>query len=349
MAGLLDKKKRFIDFVVTQEGKRQIASGKMRAEYVSLTDKHTFYHKGEHDDVSNRLFFQVMEHPNNMIVMEKDDSGKLIDFDFSPSGSILGNDVFDKDATLTSANNFLTMRAVTGSQFASTSTAILKSFLTHFKSNKIIGTYSSNGANKFELNKDELLFAISNTVPFKNGPNSEIIELDNAEPFFLDSKLSHFKNFTYLPPVNTDGSQLADFPDLGSRKKETLQQIKDHLGPNSFDKSNLVPEDNYKLRIDKRGDFNVVNREHLEDLEVVLPKQFETINFKSTSTHNNLVIQFYEDGPGSKLIKLDMVDAGSFIDEDDNFTEKRIFYVGKVYSDSFNVPTFINIFTIVFD
>ena len=79
MAGILDKKTRFIDYVITQEGKRQLAFGKLRAEYASVTDMHTFYDKNAHDDVSNRLFFEVMERPENVIVLEKDDSGKLID------------------------------------------------------------------------------------------------------------------------------------------------------------------------------------------------------------------------------------------------------------------------------
>ena len=32
-----------------------------------------------------------MERPENMIVLEKDDGGRLIKFDYSPSGSIVGN------------------------------------------------------------------------------------------------------------------------------------------------------------------------------------------------------------------------------------------------------------------
>ena len=45
MAGILDKKTRFIDYVITQEGKRQLASGMLRATYASVNDMHTFYDK----------------------------------------------------------------------------------------------------------------------------------------------------------------------------------------------------------------------------------------------------------------------------------------------------------------
>ena len=50
--GILDNKTRFIDLVITQEGKRQIASGKLRAEFASISDTATFYSKGDHDDVT---------------------------------------------------------------------------------------------------------------------------------------------------------------------------------------------------------------------------------------------------------------------------------------------------------
>jgi len=348
MAGILDKKTRFIDYVVTQEGKRQLASGKLRARYASVTDMHTFYSKAEHDDVNNRIYFQVMERPENVIVLEKDDSGRLIDFNFSPTGSIVGNDIFDKDPSTT---NILKLTAVTGSQFASTSEKLMKSFLTHFKGNTMIGTYFSNGSNEFELSKTDLRFAISNSVPFAEGPKPEVINVNDAEPFFFDSKLTHLKNFMFLPPVNTDGTSYGTYKDLRSRKRETLRSIKRTLGVRGFDEDKVEIEDNYNARIDKSGDFDVINREKLESISTPMLKQFETVNFKKTSQDNNLLIQMFEDSKGAKLTKLDLIDAGSFYDAraTRGRHEKRIFYAGKIYVDDFNVPTFINMFTIVFD
>ena len=56
MAGILDSKTRFIDFLITQEGRRQLAAGKMKAEYASITDNNTFYDKNEHDNVNDRIY-----------------------------------------------------------------------------------------------------------------------------------------------------------------------------------------------------------------------------------------------------------------------------------------------------
>ena len=90
MAGILDSKTRFIDLIVTQEGRRQISAGKLRAEWASLSDANAFYDKFESDNVSDRIYFQATDMPNNSIVIEKDDSGKMIEFNFSATGSIVG-------------------------------------------------------------------------------------------------------------------------------------------------------------------------------------------------------------------------------------------------------------------
>ena len=98
MAGILNKKSRFIDLVITAEGKRQIASGGLKAEYASFSDMNTYYENSEkHEEARKRIYFEVMERPENVIVLEKDDSGKLIDFDFSPTKSIVGENIFSKN------------------------------------------------------------------------------------------------------------------------------------------------------------------------------------------------------------------------------------------------------------
>tara|TARA_B100000900_G_C20549066_1_gene703915 strand:+ start:67 stop:1116 length:1050 start_codon:yes stop_codon:yes gene_type:complete len=349
VAGILDKKTRFIDLVLTQEGKRQLANGKLRAEYASLTDRHTFYEKSQHENVKDRLYFQVMERPENMIVLEKDDSGRLIDFNFSPTGSIVGNDIFDKDAKV---NNKLVLNAVTGSAFASTSSKLMKSFLRHFQNNSLVGTYFVNGSNQFELSKKDLRFTISNSVPFPELPKNQTVNVNDADPFFFDSKLSHMPNFKFLPPVNTDMSPYGQYQNLQSKKKETLSQIKKSLGVGTFDEENVTIEDNDSgARQDKLGDFSVINRKKLNPTSSPVTKQFETVNFKKTSRENNLLIQFFEDSRGAKLTKLDVIDAGVFYDADARLgrEQKQIYYVGKIYIDDFNTPTFINMFTMVFD
>lgn len=349
MAGILDKKTRFIDYVITQEGKRQLASGQLRAKYASLTDMHTFYDKSDHESVDDRIYFQVMERPENSIVIEKDDSGALLDFNFSPTGSIVGNDIFDKDSTNTSK---LRLNPVTGDNFSSTSEKLMKTFTQHFRKNTLVGTYFSNGTNEFQLSKTDLNFAITNSIPFNTGPDTETINVNEAEPFFFDSKLTHLKNFRYLPPVNTDGSPYGSYQDLRSTKRETFDDIKKELGARAFtadDITDVLGSDSF--RQDKMGDFDVINRKKKVSVNEPLQKQFYSVNFDKTSKDNNLLIQMFENSKGAKLTKLDIVDAGVFIDPNASKgrNEKQVYYAGKVYMDDWNTPTFINMWTIIFD
>tara|TARA_R110002126_G_scaffold31658_5_gene101666 strand:- start:1274 stop:2332 length:1059 start_codon:yes stop_codon:yes gene_type:complete len=352
MAGILNKRSRFIDLVITKEGKRQIASGGLRAEYASLSDSSVYYSNNEkNEEVRKRIYFETMESPNNVIVLEKDDSGKLLDFDFSPTGSIVGENIFSKD-TLGKEEDLHKLKLSRGSQFASLSAALPASFLKHFTSNQFIGTKTFNENSKFDLSTNELKFAISNSVPFKTGPKKEVINVDNAEPFLLDSKLTHLPNFSYLPPVNIDGSEYGKYSDLRNLTKETWEDIKTSLGIKHFEEIDDFAEENDDMRIDKSGDYKVINRRKYLPTDTEIIKQYNVVKFKNTSDENNLLMQLFEiDESRSKLKKLDIVDAGVYYEEEDvNLKyEKRVFYVGKIFLDSFNTPTFINMFTIIMD
>jgi len=347
MAGILDKKTRFIDLIVTQEGKRQIAAGKLRAEYASITDMHAFYKKGyTYSDVTDRIYFEAMERPEHSIVMEKDDSGKLFTFDHSPTGSIIGNAIFEKETQV--ATDLHKVKIATGSQFASLSAEIEKTFLRHFQKNYFISSMDTIGDQTFELSDYFLEYKITNAVPFENGPNPEVINVNNAEPFMLDSKLAHLPNFEFLPPVNEDGSAYGQYTDIRNTTLESWDNIKERLGRKAFTNFSQDINDNVDVKVDTFGDFH--RKIQMTDAPPRAKKEFKTITFNKTSRDNNLLIQVFQKNK-NLLQKLDIVDAGIFIDENDtnNLFEKHVFYVGKIYLDDFNTPTFINLFTIVFD
>ncbi len=78
------------------------------------------------------------------------------------------------------------------------------------------------------------------------------------------------------------------------------------------------------------------------------------INFSNTSLDNNVVCQVWEITSGS-IEKLRMIDFGEFQDSDptsDKSLEspgKHCFFVGKLYNNAKEEPTFVNVFTVVFD
>lgn len=343
--GILDKKTRFIDLVVTQEGKRQMANGLLRAEYASLSDCHAFYDQNEKDNVSNRIYFEVMERPENVIVIEKDDSGRLLEFNYSPTGSIVGNRITELDSNSEQQN------LVTGSQFQSLTGSILSSITRHFQNNYFLGTNNSIETDEFILSKTTKNFAITDLNPFPNGSKSEVINVDNAEPLLLDNKLSYLDAFQYLPPVNVDGSSYGIYEDIRSSNKSTWNEIKKDLGPDAFIKETVSENENNITDLTGENNGSILDDKYiLKDISVA-SKQFEIIKFDETSDENNLIIQVYENSEGSTLTKLDIVDAGVFYDENDpnKRYEKRLFYIGKIYLDNDNNPTFINMFTVVME
>ena len=352
--GILDKKTRFIDLVVTQEGKRQIAAGKLRAEFASLSDCNAFYEKGEEDSVAQRLYFEVMDRPENGIVLEKDDSGQIFNFNFSPTGSLVGNNIFIKDTKITDRLKLIPAR---GADFKIGENAVLDSSLRHFKNNYFVGTNDILEQNDFEIDKKEITFTIQNGQPFKGSPYREIINVNDAEPFFLDSKLTHLDNFKFLPPKNKDGSAYGNYEDIRSTSRSSWEDINSLLGPRSNVNDALFDRKNSRnLLKNQQGDVGYLSQKLIKHGKIpqppgVAPKQVETIKFLKTSTKNNFILQIYEDGLGPTMNKLDIIDAGVFTDLNDvnKRYEKQVFYVGKVYYDDFKVPTFINIFTIVMD
>ena len=349
MAGILDKKTRFIDLIVTQEGKRQIAAGKLRAEYASLTDMHSFYKKGyTYSEVTDRIYFEAMERPEHALVMEKDDSGKLLTFDHSPTGSIVGNAIFEKESQV--QTDLHKIKIATGSQFASLSSEIEKTFLKHFKKNHFISSVDQIGESSFELSDYFIEYKITNGSPFENGPNPEVINVNNAEPFMLDAKLAHLPNFEFLPPINEDGSAYGEYSDIRNTTLESWDSILSKLGSKAFKKlaHDFNDTADVNISVNSAGDFT--RKIKMSNSPPRALKPFQTITFDKTSANNNLLVQVFQKNK-NLLQKLDIVNAGIFIDESDpnELFEKQVFYVGKIYLDDFNTPTFINLFTIVFD
>ena len=65
--GILDSKQRFVDTVITAEGRRQLASGDFKVEFATFTDSDTFYEKSGSQSVSADLSSRIqLEAPTAM-------------------------------------------------------------------------------------------------------------------------------------------------------------------------------------------------------------------------------------------------------------------------------------------
>lgn len=349
MSGILNKKKRLIDFIVTGHGKKKLSENKFLPSFISLTDRHGFYDKKElsikHVSDEDKFYLETNNiSSNDVIVHEFDDSGNLIIPEISGSSVIDG-----------SLYSITTKTREISSNFASNN-AILSGTINRFKKNKFIKTseYHDNVNSTFEFNKYNHAFTLSNSVPFPKGPVTEAINIDNAEPLMFDDKLAHFKNFQYLPPVNKDNSNVGAYQDLRGTSRKNFKNIKEGLRIKSLNNDNdfLSQPDTVSntVSINANEQIAVINRAPLKNLNTKISKEHTSINFLKTSFNNNLLLQVYEKNKNFKLTKLDIVDAGEFIDTDDSLRQrKHVYYVGKIFKDNNGFNTFVNIFTLIWD
>lgn len=331
MSGILDVKSRIMDVVLTQEGRRQLAAGKFVPEFISFTDGNTFYQQDAvsgSTDPSGRIFFEASSRHQDQIVLEQDDSGRLVPYDgggtkVSTNGRIYSASYKEVQSPAGSFNEvkYEATNGVFSEIFNTVSTAILDSLTQQ----ELIGTaYPYEPYNDFALSTGSIEFSYNNVKPFR-GPQP-VTTVSAADPLFVDKRLSHLPSFRFLPPVFKDESgNIENFGTYASLKTTDTDE---------FTYSELLQE--------------------LIGSDPSTPtKEKITVDFSLTSIQSNVFMQMFEGGNNTpsgipKLTKLDCVDFGEFKDENDKDKPfKRVFFVGKVYIDEYESPTFINLFTIV--
>jgi len=327
MSGILDNRTRIMDTIVTLEGRRQMADGKLKIEYISFTDNATFYDPSVVSgsaDPTNRLYFEECHLPQDQITFEADDSGRLKPFKNSNDISLSSGKILTykfKDEFSGSARE--TFSYLSGSQFASTATDLLASSIDNFKNLYVLGTrdyiFEDEG---FGTGVSNVEFLISDYSPIKDSLLQTRL-INDLPSLFNDKVFNKSLNFSYLPPINKLDNNLIEKSDI-----DVIEANK--IG----DYSRFGEYDEYT---------NIELEDDLQELEKLGYKK--TINFNPTSLNNKLVSQIFEIN-NSDMKKLDVVEYGSYRYND---TVKQAYFVGKVFMDDNGTQTFVRMFTIVFE
>lgn len=321
MSGILDTKQRILDTIVTLEGRRQIVSGKFQVKFVSFSDKSTFYAAdlvSGSADANNRLFLEECHLPQDSITFEADDSGKLVPFPNASGLGVLGGTLYSGSST--------NLTLVSGSDFASLAEGLITSSIDNFKNLYSIGTIDSIFEDdEFLISETGVNFNITDKNPI-NDANLQFANVNQLESFFQDRKLSNIPNFRYLPPVNKLFDTTVDVNDpqvyaqhklgtyvpLGNTKPLTINEIKEEI-----------------QRAESVGNV-------------------KKITFEPTNFDNSLAMQIFE-LQNSEMLKLDVIDFGTFKSENIDSPNCHVLFVGKVFLDDFGTHTFVRIFTILLE
>jgi hypothetical protein len=315
MSGILDNKTRIIDTFVTLEGRKQMVNGTFNIAYVTFSDAATFYTADDVSgsfDISNRIYLESCNLPQDMITFESDDSGKLL-----PFTSVLGYKVLAGSVFNGSTNNSLT-----GSELSNAVNPLIASSPEHFGMLQTIGTIDSIFEDDdFELSIQKKDFTITNNVPISD-EGLKTVNANKAPSIFADKRFTTLPNFQYLPPVNKLPSNVSPTSDIANKNYRLGKYARFNSGMLTLDDINKDISDS-----ERRG--HVAN-----------------IVFNPTTINNRLFAQLFEVRTNN-VLKLDVLDVGTFLTGDPSTPTKHVLY-GKLFVDDNGTQTFIKIFTLVF-
>lgn len=308
MAGILNNKTRMLDTILTREGRRQIASGDLRIKYVTFTDRHTFYSQEDDDaadDADDRIFLEAFHRPQDQIIFETDNDGRFLPFE--------GSDIKISNGKLYKALG-TSYQEITGNDTAESAGELLDSSTQNFIEQQIIGTKDVfSDSSEFSVYPDNVIFKITNDVPFSRNQMSKI-DLTHVDSLFQDKRLQHLPFYKYLPPVNR--------PKAGSTSGEPL---------------------GYYARLNKDAPMT-----YGDIINMLYNKDYVELSYPSTSIENNIVAQIIEARPDN-VQKLALIDCGEFYSESLKNSSSHVYFVGKVIVDANGLHTFVNMFTILFE
>ena len=321
MSGILDNKQRFVDSVITAEGRRQLAAGEFKIEFASFSDADVFY---QADPVSGSIDLSQLiqleapsDLPTDKIVLESNLFGDVIATAVAGVSSANGQPISVMGGKVVQFSG-ASKNIITGSAYKAIAASIISASLSNYKSLSPIATEDPFLSDqKLKISRREITFEITdrNVDNYCSLPVADISR--DAESLFQDRHLSHLPNYKYLPPRNKptpqdpEGKVLFDYPDNSQADIITLQDYEN------------------EVRFLPRTD----------------------IEFTNTSRENNVVCQVYETS-GEKLNQLVAIDFGEFVTNDPQRPTKRVYFIGKLYpkeSDKFGNETYVNMFTLEFD
>ena len=359
--GILNKKERVLDSIVTLAGRRRMGYGeRFKPAFISFSDNHSFYihedQKGVAGDATQRIYFEPASRQEDTLIFETRDAGKTIGYRPSETeiitedGGILSYPI-DRSGDAT---------PVTGSEFASLAVGLLTSSFENLENLNMIGSVPGQVRNRnytFKLSDEELIFYVNNITPFGTSPSNKVSNIDATQPLFYDDRLGHLPNFKFLPPITKGGKPYGSYTDKSVKQIEDFAELESRIGNLPIDKlskEDLTFYNKNKEKIDPLEEIRNVVKTNLSTGKNSSIERFST-KFQNTNFSNNLVSQIFEiknseDGSKDKVTKLDIIDFGEFYHEQDKLRpRKHVFFAGKVFIDSNGVPSFINLFTLVFD
>lgn len=339
MAGILDRKERILDVILTEEGYKQMQNGDIRFVYATFSDKDSVYHSDENNIfLSGNINFRHEASSNYFDYISPE-----IDLNRGANYNITLGDT-NAISILENLNNLNDQTQT----FLTASSKIDSHISDLLKKHTILLTTSS-------LDKDELVLKGNYNIDEyyhyninNNTAETSIQDIVNVNEINLikdDARFSDKLNYLFLPPVNKNNTQLGTYISRQENKNKILVK-------------KGIPEFN--------ENFLLNSIEEIKNNKNIPRTEFYIDRLKN---NNNFIFQVYEnDVLKNELNKLVTIDHGDvfIINNEGRRQYKRVFSIGKLFQIEKNKsdPTlresdkqiritsfysFTNIFTVIFE
>lgn len=319
MAGILDKKSRFLDYVLTENGRSQIQNNDIRFYYATFSDRSIVYKEKDIENLNSKTKI------SDEICYLPFESDTVVNDDINPEFSLKNFMGYDNDSIKDlTVDNLKFSDAISEIE---NSISIGQNLLNL----KYIESRIPKKAVGIKFNDEE---GVSNNKKFrilnssKKYPTlitNKDMSLSNLPTLCLDKRFSHKSNFKRLIPENSEGQKLYD------------EFQSDRLFENTPDFDFVMSDYDNDIAFnnnDTRNDAVIKTIKDMLDNSMLDKKVYHISN----QTNDDLYIldmhEIFEskDDSGNKKLtnnKLSFIDLGIVYDKS-TMKEKRVFLIGKV-------------------
>lgn len=362
MAGILDKKTRVIDYILTREGRSQLnGENSLNFTYATVSDKGVEY---SFKNQVNKLTFEEAEDSFTSLPIKVSDTERLyigleanstFSDKLNPEYSLVGGFSYPKYTTEI-IDHFGLDNFDINSNFSLIESSTTGSFSQKFKSMKILDSFNQIEEEVIKvksIEEQDFNFDFSN-FDLEEYPTilSKNLNINSLKTLKDDPRLFHKNNFKKLVPVNKNGTQLfttaLDVPNFN------LEYVFKKY-ERSFNISENISRNESIVRI-------------INDVELDNSLKKVVLEVTNSTEKDDWIINLYDSKANNQFNKLAAIDLGEFFVKETG-TSKHVFLFGKIYKKSSDVTmksgndnllpiyekefilskgyTFVNVFTLV--
>lgn len=210
MSGLLDKKTRILDFIITDVGKQELTKGELSFDYVAFSDLSAQYSKDPDLDHTQLLTFEASSLPSDLFIHDLENNGRLLTTNMTngPPENIVAGVIADEGEAPSqiAIDNF---------------NKFVKNLIIPLSNQSVVTNLQQFvDRDEFLISPEKISFVVADNTPIKIGvPHIKNI---NALPnIFQDKDLKTKANFRFLPPINSNTTPVFKFDDIDTKDYPT--------------------------------------------------------------------------------------------------------------------------------